>query len=148
MTQHVVLASTGAVMGLKPVTYPVRIARIDLVNSSVSLQFVFFYINTGSTLSGGSALDIFPMRGGSPAATALARLGSSSLTFSGTKIILTRTDMPGGGYSTYTGADLSVGTASLQTPTDLTIVPGTVFQIDGLISGFVTATIYFEELRL
>lgn len=104
-------------------------------------------LRTGSSLSGGSAMSITPLRQGAPAATATARAGS--ITTSGTATTLQFLAVGGGGY----GAT----TVEYAPPLDLTLRPGDVFSTDGLFDttnnganyGFTSyPTIYFEELRL
>lgn len=147
MTQYSIFSTeTGNDMGLKAVTYPIKIARIDIYNDIEGEALgVDLELHTGSTLSGGSSLTIIPMRDGSPSATASARVGSlsySGVTQTLTNLVISATSTGQLGFST------SVGQSSIQPVLDLVIEPNTVFSIAGFVNGQSGATVYFEELRI
>jgi hypothetical protein len=146
MTQYVVFGEDGTTLAVKAVSYEVKIVKVDMTNFNDTLNVVSFYRHTGSTLSGGNSVGIFTMRGESPAPTALCRTGSPS--FSGTAQHITNVVIPGESFDSTNGNSTGTGAATLQTPLDLTIEPGTVFEVSGLSNTRVIATLYFEELRL
>jgi hypothetical protein len=155
MTQYVVWAQNP--LGLKAATYPIKIAAIFIYNSDDGGRGVNFFLHTGATLSGttpsGDNGVIFPMRSGTPAASAVTRIGS--LTFSGTEGQLARRFLGGSTFDFQHQKNVTFD--SFSTQTDLVIAPGEVLEIAGLgffagagggdHDGTVETAVYFEELR-
>lgn len=147
MTQYIAYSEwEGAGMALKAGTYEIKIVRVEVVNVDTSATWVYFQRHSGSTLSGGSAVSIYPMRHASPTSTASARAGDG-LSFSGSEERFTEVIVGGAPFTTPSGNHTGSGNLTFEPPLDLTIAPGTVFEVDGL-DDEKKVTIYFEELRL
>lgn len=146
MAQYVVLATSN--LGIKAVDYPIKIAAIVITNLDSGASGVNFYVHSGSTLSGTTPNDghngiIYPMRAGTPAASAITRIGN--LTFSGTSKQISRRFVAGATFDYL--HPKSAGSDTFSPQTDLIIMPGTVFEADGLGDNF-RASVYFEELHI
>lgn len=153
MTQYITYSSSANSAGslaLRAVTYPIRVARLDLVSGFDQQVTITLDLYPSSSLSGGSALTINPMRGGSPAATATARKGSIST--SGSFQRLTMISL-GAAPSGSLGSAISTSIGNYQPALDLILAPGAVFKASGFVSDGsgeigIGGTLYFEELRL
>lgn len=149
MTGYCIVASGGDI-GIKAVTYAVRIVQIIYYNTSTTNSWVDLYRHEGSTLSGGTATAIAPLRTGSPAATALAQVGT--LTLSGATRRISTQYLDPGSTATADGPYVigysNAASASFDTPISGVVAqPGQVIRITGVTSVAV-ANIYFEELRI
>lgn len=142
---HVAGSSITGSLGLRAVTYPVRINKI-LFPFSYTLSGNGFFdftvtLQTGASLSGGTLLPVVPLRQGAPAATATARAGAITVS-GGTARTIQNLAASGSGYG--------ASSVEFAPPLDLLINPGDVVHTDGLKGGSMTSypTIYFEEIRL
>lgn len=153
-------SSAGApVFALKPVTYPIRIARIDMAANGW-VTFVFYH-KPAATISGGTTVTPLPLRGGAPASTITCRSGLAATTIStGTTTI---TSMVVGSESTMDNGAGGVnwiaqpGSQQYSLPFDYIVAIGDVFIVyiaTAAANGSFTpatsgsAAVYFEELRL
>jgi len=129
-------------LAIKAVTWELKIVKVDIYNSENYSRWLYLYRHTGSTLSGGTAVGVVPLRGGATPATATSMKGTMS--YSGTAQFITYGGIAGDGNSTV----LAITNSTVQTPLDLTIAPGQVFKVQGMDGDGMTCTIHFEELRL
>jgi len=141
MTTYVVYASSGSPatvneVAIKAVSYPVKIARIDVSFSTAG--FVTAYRYAGATLTGGSTLTPAALRDGAPASTVSAKSG---VTTSGTSTIINSFGSSSGSFSY---------------PFDVIIQPGNALRLNhyqlpaggGSASPVYLFTVYYEEIRL
>lgn len=149
MTQYVTHAGAqGSVSAsrlvIKPVTYEVRINRIEFGSTSDTTTWTFVVRHTGSTFSGGSVAGVYATRNGSSPATALARTGSVSM--SSNASVVTAVPVSAGSFGQL-GRITGAGTNAWEPGLDFTIVPGNTLEIDPNTSIY-AITVYFEELKL
>lgn len=144
MTAYTAYANTAGplTLSIAPVTYPVRLAKVDgafVQASGITELFAGSKFLT-STLTGGTAVTPVALRDGAPAPTATVK---SAATASGTQRQL---------FSQITGGSTSGVATTYQFPFDCIIAPGNVFQLSiAAFSGSInngTLLIHFEELRL
>lgn len=145
-------------------TYELRVASIAFWNNGTGGYVFNVNRHEASSLGGGAALDVVPMRQGAPVASCTARVGTT-LTFSGTNKVVGSTYVPPGETSSVYTSGMVVAvlhtypgsSAQAQQPLPLTIAPGSVLHIAGGFSESTQFTslgttlgcnIYFDELRL
>jgi hypothetical protein len=149
----VVNAGTPAyVIGIKPNTYEMRFTQLVAANIGTNYIEIDFYRQTGSTLSGGSAVTPTPLRDGAQPCSATARYGAS-LTVSGTALplFLVYENSASGSVSYYGGLESeSAGAVTGSSPLPITVAPGGVFYVtfSSAYTLYTYVTIFFEELRL
>ena len=137
------------IFDILPVTYPVRIAKIDVF--AFGSTGIFIYSYSGAGLSGGTTVTPFPLRGGvaSPACTAIVKTGA---TISGTQTLVDVmwagtngiSQGPYGAVTTY-----QQGSNTFQAGYDLIIPIGSALRVQFSTSTniAVSESIYFEEVR-
>jgi hypothetical protein len=144
---HVMVAEDVAIMA---VTYEIRITQVLFFAVAGGGEVVYTVRHEGSTLSGGTTIDIVPLHQGAPAASATAMAGTS-LSYSGIAKIVGSTYVPPATTASIVGTTVITNfpgsTAQIQSPLTLTVAPGSVFATTGVTSSTVVQ-IYFEELRL
>lgn len=137
MSVYGAILSSGGVgtgtltVGVKAGIYPIKILNIQLtVGTTASDYAVTEY--SAATLSGGSAITPFPLRGGAPAASATARSAAPT----GTSTVLKAT-----------GANNPVGTIVTYTPPASLIIPsGSAIGVTLTPSYLII--VYFDELEI
>lgn len=145
---------------LSPGSFEIRILSIEYGLQSVGTSGTNYLavsrplLNrySAGSASGGSAITPVALRQGSAAASASSRFGTG-VSVSGTSVYIV--NLPPISVSNYFSVS-DPAAVTYQFPVDLTVAPGSVFSIEGLvgaggdgtISGFVRMNIYFEELRL
>jgi hypothetical protein len=148
-------------IAIKAGLYEMRMAQINFWGYSGAAQiFTANYLAAGTTISGGSALPVVPLRQSAPAASATAQQGSS-LTFSPQQGIspwfygqnIGGTVLPPGLTATASGTSVIVtttgSTAQMTFPLPTIIAAGAVFLlVNNSLAQNQGAEIYFEELRL
>lgn len=159
MTAYTALGSfanggTNQFFGIKPVTYPVRIARIDMAANG-AVQFVFYHYKT-SNLTGGTTVTPLPLRGGAPASTVTCKTLMTTSNFTGTGTIIV-TQIVGSYHQTTDslGAITTTpdpGSSNYSFPFDYIVAVGDSF-VCQVVTNATTptsggASVYFEELRL
>lgn len=140
--------NNGGTLAVKAGIYPMKIARVDLVNGDlIDMHYVYYRTFTGSsTFSGGSTVSVTPMRSRAPAASAQCQVGNVSLPSTFVNIGDAWVNA-GSRLQTDDFHSLSVGQATFQSPIEEVIAPGDIFGVYRS-SNNVWTTIYFEELRL
>lgn len=134
------LAAFG--VAVKAATYPMRISKIEAYYqiATVGAQPALYTISNyaGATLSGGSVVTPFPLRGGVTAAAGSAR-GGSGTSVSGTSTFLTEFSAPVFTVSSY------------QFPFNYILNPGSAIFVTTGGSGGTPITwmlaVFYEELR-
>jgi len=134
-------AGSGAELAIRAVTYELKIHRVDIFNGENVSRWLYVSRYDASTMSGGTATSITPLRGAGPPATATAMTGASS--FSGAARLIMKGGISGDGNSSI----FAILNSTVQTPMDIIIPPGSVFRVEGM-AGNMTCTAYFEEIRL
>lgn len=131
MPAYIVSCGINATLSIAPVTWQVRISRLEGFSSSATVYGnVSSYKYSPSTLSGGSSVTPITLRDGTAAALATVKTGATP---SGTQLQLTGTVVPPNQMSSY------------QLAFDLIIKPGSVFHV---ITSTASADVQFEELHL
>lgn len=148
-------------IAIKAGLYEMRLAQINFWGYSGAAQvFTANYFSPGTTISGGSAIPVVPLRQNAPAASATAQEGAS-LTFSPqqglspwfTGTCIGATVLPPGLNATVSGTTVIVtttgSTAQMSFPLPTIIAPGAVFLLtNNALAQNQGAEIAFEELRL
>lgn len=162
MTGYIISSgqTTATSMSLLAVTYEIRISLISFWSYGGGQVFNVTR-HEGTTVSGGSAVDVVPCKQGGPAASATAKLGT--LTFTGTSKVVGSTYLTPGQNSQITETGVSTityytgSTSTINAPLTMTIQPGSAIHVGGGFEGTtqfgglnadVGCLIYFEELRL
>jgi hypothetical protein len=147
---------TGSI-AIRAVTYEIKLTQINWWSWGGSSVF-YLYRHENSTMTGGTTINVVPLRQGAPAATATAMQGAIS--FSGTQRVIGNTYLPPGSTSTAVGASVITtypgSTTQIQPALTTTVLPGSVLHVapGPLPSGWagisetVGCEISFEELRL
>lgn len=144
-------SSTTYSISIKPNAWPIRIAQVNAWGiNSIGNVFTAYRYDSG-TVSGGSALDLVPLRQGAPAASATGLGGT--LTFTGTKRSLGNVYLPPGEQSSVSGTTVintfPGSSASISFPLTVVIAPGSVFRLGAnFVDNNGVAEVVFEELRL
>jgi hypothetical protein len=152
--------AAGYLIGVKPVTYPVRIAKLDLTSLGIVTPSIYHYKT--SSLSSGATVTPLPLRGGAPASTVICKSALTPANISGTPTLIALLSA-GGVHSIGVdagGAQELVadwGSGSYTFPFDYIVAVGDAFvcavstsagsgSSSPATAGYLT--IYFEELRL
>ena len=142
---------------IKAGIYEMRMAQINFWGYSGTAQiFTANYLSVGTTISGGTAIDVVPLRQNAPTASATAQQGPSisfspqqglSPWFTGTMI--GSAVLPPGSSTSGTITVNSGSTAQMSFPLPTILSPGAVFVLtNNSLAQNQGAEIYFEELRL
>jgi len=125
---------------------PARIIKCEITAAYGAGTLTYY---AGGSLSGGSTVTPFPLRGGAPASTQTVKSITPSGTPSGTPTLLT--EFIAGSYSMDGPSGTTVfhsGTGSYTFPADFIVTAGDALDmVCGGEGGFV-ALLYYEELKL